>query len=131
MNRSPERVPKAYTAWHGRSAVRTARALPGDGVEDPVSPAVGHGDPFAGRAEGDRSKLGQFGDDGEALVKPALEVPPLPAAQLLRGRLELTARLTDVVMAHGRHGRGQPCLVRLTQSVRPRGLGLSALAVAR
>ncbi len=50
-------------------------------------------------------------DDGNTLVQPALQMRPFPAAQMLRGLIELFGGFADAVSLDARLGRRQPRLV--------------------
>ncbi len=63
--------------------------------------------------EQDGGGAGVQTEHGGAVVEPAVQVVPLPAAQLLRRLLQVTGRVGDVVAGQGGDRRRQPRLVRL------------------
>ena len=115
-----------YLAAWGIGGIGAAdvQALAGDGVEQAViRSTVRDGDPTARRAKCDRGLAGSPRDDGEALVEPALKVPPFPPTELFGCLVELTARFADIVNAHRRHRRRQPRLVGPPAGVDPSSIG--------
>ena len=59
-------------------------------------------------------------EDGRAVVEPGVQVPPFPAAQSLRGRVELAGGIGDVVMRkRGNRGRDPGPIGLISGDTRP------------